>query len=493
MPDFRKLFEEVLRQRPDLSEATLSQLIEAKKQRVGAGYLTDGGALFLVASDLGVFLEHLASADLTLKDLYIGATEITILGRMFAIYPLRTYSRRDGSEGQYRRLILFDADQHGRVTVWDDKAQLIDQLKLTADTVIRVTKGYVKAGLDGRPILHVGVRGGIEVVEDRQLTSRIPTIADRTKEFTDVLTSEPYLAVTGILRTAPRVSEFVHDDGRPGSLVQLSLSTASGDREMRVAIWDADPRPFVEAPIDHKVRLVNVRSKVLPHGAVELHGDDGTTLQVVSKVFVTPVVRAEQPPPVQQKVFRVLSVGPPSRRLDGSVSASALVVDAAGNVFTLIARGPAHDELLSAGLGHAIAAEVKPLNPSTMLCDTPAAIRPEAEDPGLPGASSFTCKIRELADRTKPVFLEVIALARSSVQDITTKDGSIVRKAEVTVGDETGETKVVAWRGLAALLERIMPGDRLRLRGLIVQKGRDGSQQLLVRTFSSVERLTSPT
>ncbi len=99
MYDFEGLIEEVLRNKPDMSRDDIVELIEEKKRNVGAGYLTDQGALFLIAGELGVQLKPVTS-DLTLKDLYVGANDITIVSRVLAVYPISEYKKKDGGTGR---------------------------------------------------------------------------------------------------------------------------------------------------------------------------------------------------------------------------------------------------------------------------------------------------------------------------------------------------------------------------------------------------------
>ncbi|TLX97014.1 MAG: single-stranded DNA-binding protein, partial [Thaumarchaeota archaeon] len=49
MYDFDSLVEEVLKNKPELSRNSLMEQIEEKKNTVGSGYLTNQGALFLIA------------------------------------------------------------------------------------------------------------------------------------------------------------------------------------------------------------------------------------------------------------------------------------------------------------------------------------------------------------------------------------------------------------------------------------------------------------
>ncbi|MGH9923206.1 MAG: single-stranded DNA-binding protein, partial [Nitrososphaerales archaeon] len=77
MLDVKKMIDAILRQKINITEDTLLQMVEEKKQKIGAGYLTDQGALFLVAADLGIAIEESPRLEMSLKDLYAGAKEIT--------------------------------------------------------------------------------------------------------------------------------------------------------------------------------------------------------------------------------------------------------------------------------------------------------------------------------------------------------------------------------------------------------------------------------
>jgi len=73
--EFESLLSTLLEQKPDLSRSTVNEMIQQKKEKIGAGYLTDQGALFLIASDLGISLSEPLRVEMKLKDLYVGAKE----------------------------------------------------------------------------------------------------------------------------------------------------------------------------------------------------------------------------------------------------------------------------------------------------------------------------------------------------------------------------------------------------------------------------------
>ena len=52
LSEFETLMNKLLEQKPELSKTNIEERIKQKKEKIGAGYLTDQGALFLIASDL---------------------------------------------------------------------------------------------------------------------------------------------------------------------------------------------------------------------------------------------------------------------------------------------------------------------------------------------------------------------------------------------------------------------------------------------------------
>ena len=56
MSEFDALLGKLLEQKPEFSRTDVEEKIKQKKEKIGAGYLTDQGALFLIAADLGAIL-----------------------------------------------------------------------------------------------------------------------------------------------------------------------------------------------------------------------------------------------------------------------------------------------------------------------------------------------------------------------------------------------------------------------------------------------------
>jgi hypothetical protein len=280
MYDFDALVTEVLRNKPEISRDSLMELVQEKKRTVGSGYLTDQGALFLIAGELGVKLQHMITADLTLKDLHIGANDITVVARVLAIYPVAEFKKKDGSGvGRYRRVNLFDSNGVGRLTIWEDNEEAIKLSGIAVDAPVRVVSAYVKQGLDGKPNLNLGKRGRIEAIADPSIVSKLVSLSTLAKQVDQVQVGEVVFAVDGLALTDSKRSTFTRrDDGSTGSLTQFELK-GSGDKTTRVVIWDGIDLSEVKS--GSRVRVTNLRQKNGRQGEAELHGDSATVIQTL--------------------------------------------------------------------------------------------------------------------------------------------------------------------------------------------------------------------
>jgi ssDNA-binding replication factor A large subunit len=388
MYDFDGLVDEVLRNKPDMSREDIIEMIEDKKRNVGAGYLTDQGALFLIAGELGVQLKPMTS-DLTLKDLHAGANDITIVARVLAVYPISEYKRKDGGTGKYRRVNLFDSGNVVRLTIWDDNQDALKLDGVSEDTPIRISNGYVRPGLDGKPNLNLGRRGRIDVIGDAVLVDKMVSLSKLSRKPEDVGDDQNIMALEGVASSNSRSSSFVRGDGSQGSLMQFDVSGEGGKGNTRVVVWNPGAVPEVSA--GQSVLVTNLRVKKGNTGEREFHGDSGSAI-----------------------------------RIQGPGSAAVAI--------------------------------------------------------------SFT-KVNQVKGATGRMNLEVMALSKGTADDVNMKDGTKAKKAELVIGDDTGEITMIGWRGAAELLSGIEIGQKVRIIGATRQLSRMGVETLQLETDSKIEKI----
>ncbi len=462
MYDFETLIGELLQQKPEVSREEVLRRIEDKKRTVGAGYLTDQGALFLVAGELGVSLrKENASSDMTIKDLYIGANDVTVVARVLAVYPEATYNRKDGGKGKYQRLALFDGRNSVRLTVWEEGLEQVSKLGLQVDTPVRVASAYVKQGLDGRPNLNLGKRGRIEIVVDEKTYAKFPSISAVVQKVPKLTKEEQFVAVECVVTSEPRYSEFVRSDGSEGSLFQFGVA-GEGGRETRVVIWSPTAQP--ELKQGQKVKVTNVRARRSNSGDYEIHGDAGTTVILG--------------PAAEKLILRVAATS-------SSQSAKVLLGLGKDRKVRFVELGKGVKEPVQNDVIGVVPDETKQ---DRLYCRSPGSVEVIGDD-SFPGLDGLATKLQEVKEEDAQIMSEVIALSHGSVDDVRLRDGTTVKKGELVVGDDTGEMKVVAWRDLAGRVSGIQPGERLRLVGVASKSTKMKAWVLQLSNFSVIERL----
>jgi len=464
MYDFETLVEELLKKRPELTWAELDRKVGEKRETVGAGYLTDQGALFLVAGELGVSLQQVSSSsDMTIKDLYIGANDVTIVARVLSMYPVSTYKhKKDDGTGKYRRMVLFDGNQAVRFTVWDDQAEEVGTHGIEPDTPVRVVNAYVKQGLDGKPNLNLGRQGRIEVLSDTNLVSKLEPLSKVTEKLTKISLERQFLALRCVVNSEPRYSEFVRSDGSPGSLFQFGVVGEGRRDETRVVIWSPSSQP--ELRRGQRLVVTNLRSRKTQGGDLELHGDAGSAILVDKKGEVVELRTATVSEISSGKMLLALDAEKKVREVE---VANGVVVPLAGDAIVV----SADDE--SGG---------------RLICKTPESLK-IVQGGSVPDLGSLSTKLRDAKEDGASIMAEVIALSHGTADYVKLRDGTTVKLGELVVGDDTGEIRVVGWRELSAKIPGIQPGERLRLIGVLVKQTKLGAWTLELSRVTVIEKL----
>ncbi len=471
------MLETLLQQKPELNPEQVRDMIDEKKRKVGAGYLTDQGALFLVAADLGVSFENAQKMQAGLKDLYIGAKEVTVAGRIMNIYPVHKFTRKESNEqSTTRTLVIYDKDARVKVKLWDKHVAIPDEMGLQVGDIIKIVKGYVRAGLDGKPIINLGSYSAVETVRD---DSGIPTIDSLTISIGDITGTLDSAVVAGVVNANPRVTEFVNPRGEASKSLQLQISNEDNTRSLRAVIWNVDesrmPKVFKTGA---KVRLIGVKVKQgnpqYGNGDFEIHGDEGTIMQF-----------SGSQDDVEVMPLRVISVGEET----GRGSFMCLAVDRAGRPLTLTIDNTL---VSSAQLEPGKMIECVPsrvLGSSVVLSKDDSYIRLTDDDSTFPKLSKFEAKIKDVQVSQDPYVIEAIVLQPPETADVNTKSGETIPVTSTLIGDDTGEIRLVGWRNQSAAVNKLGVGDRLRLAAVTAGAGREGKAELTLRSYSSIIRL----
>ena len=463
MSEFDILVGKLLEQKPELTRDDIEEQIKHKKEKIGAGYLTDQGALFLIASDFGISLSGPLKVEMGLKDLYAGAKEISLETRVLNVSPAKQFSRKDGSPFYLRTMTVYDTNSTASVKLWDDKANLPGIENLKPGDLIKIIKAYVKSDLNGSQTINIGSGSNIEITDNK---SEIPTIDKITKDISELQEGQKDLVITGMIDGVVNSMEFTNSRGQPGKALRMRLKGKEGSA-MRVVLWGKDesdiPNMISQSA---KVRLLGVNIKNGNQG-LEIHGNDSTIIEIEGGKEAEPVI------------VRILSIATTENGKN-----MILGVDNKKNIYNITDYS---NSTSICNEGDVIECMPSKVYGNSVTLDNNSFVRKLENDKLIPSLSQIRTKINEIkADGN--YCIESIILKIPERRDIQTKSGESILLSEMFVEDDTGQIWVKGWRNQARLIDKCELGEIISITGVNAKAGLEGRIELTLTAFSKITK-----
>ena len=495
------MIEIVLQNKPDISAEDVRELIDEKKRKIGAGYLTDQGALFLVAADLGVSFENNQSNLTSIKDLYIGANDVNLSARIINIYPIRKYTRKDSNEEvQNRTLTIYDKDSSIKLRLWDQHVSFPEDYEVKPGDLIKISHGYAKSGLDNKPIINLGAKGLIEKSGDSNNNDdnhlEIPSLDSLSKTIDEIKEPIDNIIVTGILNSNPRVSRYVNFRNEQGKSLHIPLSNEEGTKTIRSIIWnineDKIPGIFTQGS---KVKLIGVKVKQgnpqYSNEEFEIHGDEGTIIQLQQiKSIDGENIKDEDEELDGGKVvvLKILSTG---SEFESTVNENFLAINKENKDFISLVVDPRLIEekiypgIIIEGIPNRVFGNV------IYFTDESSYLRivTETYESSFPQDSEIETKIKNIQVSEKPYIVEAIILQAPNTSNITTKSGEDITVSETLIGDDTGEIRLTGWREQSSKIAKLNVGDRVKIIGAVAGMGRENRIEVTIKPFTEIREM----
>jgi len=463
LSEFDDLLQKLLDQKPELTRSDIEEQIKQKKEKIGAGYLTDQGALFLIASDYGVTLSEPLKVEMSLKDLYAGAKEISLETRVLNLSPAKQFSRKDGSPFYLRTMTVYDTNSTASVKLWDEKANLPGIENLKPGDLIKIIKAYVKSDLDGSPTINIGSGSDIKTTDTK---SEIPNIDTITKDISGLQEGQKDLVISGMIDGVISGMQFTNSRGQPGTALRMRLKGKEGSA-MRVVLWGKDESSIPNMiSKEAKVRLLGVRVKSGNQG-LEIHGNDATIIEIEGGKEAEPVIA------------RVLSL---STMENGNNM--ILAVDNKKNLYNI---SDFSNSTSICAEGDVIECMPSKIYGNSITLDENSFVRKLDNDESIPSLSQTRTKINDVKVDGN-YCIEAIILKVPERREVQTKSGESISLSEMFVEDDTGQIWVKGWRNQARLIDKCELGEIVSITGLNAKAGLEGRIELFLTAFSKITK-----
>ena len=460
MSEFEELISKLLEKVPELSRSVIEERINEKKEKVGAGYLTDQGAIFLVAADLGVSLEQAQKSEVAIKDLYIGAKEVTLESRVLNISPTKQFTKKDGSSFSLRTITVYDNNSTASVKLWDEKANLPGLEDLKPGDLIKIIKAYVKSDLTGAPTINIGSGASIET---SQSESDIVSIDSKITDVSEISDDQRDLIVSGTLGSAMSLLEFTNSKGQPSKALKFRLR-GENKNLVNVVLWGKDESilPKVIGQ-DAKIKLFGVRTKTGMQG-LEIHGNDATLIDVEGDTEIQPTI------------VRLLAI-----EKDQAGNITGLAIDKSKKLVRITDAANTIDSFAKDDILECMPSKIFG---NTIQIDQDSFVR-KIDDETVPTVAEIRTKITEVSEGND-YSVEAIVLKAPERKDIQTKSGENIQLSEMFVEDDSGQVWIKGWRQQADLMDSYTLGDIITILGVNARPGLEGKLDLVLTPYSKI-------
>ncbi|ADC69474.1 nucleic acid binding OB-fold tRNA/helicase-type [Methanocaldococcus sp. FS406-22] len=222
---FKKLKKKVA-EALNISEEELDRMIDKKIEENGGIILKDA-ALMMIAKEHGIYGEEKDDEEFLISDIEEGQISVEITGVVTDVSDIKTFKRRDGSLGKYRRITIADKSGTIRMTLWDDLAEL----DVKVGDVIKIERARARKW---RNNLELSSTSETKIEKLENYEGELPEI----KDIYDIGELNPGMTATfeGEVISALPIKEFKRADGSVGKLKSFIVKDETGS--IRVTLWD---------------------------------------------------------------------------------------------------------------------------------------------------------------------------------------------------------------------------------------------------------------
>ena len=189
-----------------LSKEELVEKVEAKRTKL-SGLISKEGALQVIAAELGISFED---EKLKINELLPGMRKVKVVAKVITLYPVRTFTNKNGDQGKVANMIVADDTSNIKVVLWDtNHIELIEKGKIAQDIVIEIAGASMR---DNE--IHLGSFSEIKV--SKEILSNLKTEKQiKEKEICDLVLGD-YVKTRAFVVQAfePKFFEVNKETGR---------------------------------------------------------------------------------------------------------------------------------------------------------------------------------------------------------------------------------------------------------------------------------------
>jgi ssDNA-binding replication factor A large subunit len=273
-----EIIERILSEKPNLKLNDVKKIIQ-RKMAEASGFLTEEGAAYVVASEMGISLPEKAKAQIRIKDLVSGLNNVTVAGCVLSTYPIQSFKYLNGETGKRSGFIMADKTGVINVVLWNEKAELTD--KIFVNKIVKVTHGYVREGRDKKITIGVGLKGDVVHSPFDEDPSNYPETKDFFKKIDTLQERDNYVNVIGTVTHVFPIIVFERKGKEKGQVLRVNLMDETGT--IKSVFWNDQANLLIKLKTDDCLQIIGAHVKRGMDEKNELHVDEKSRVSILKE------------------------------------------------------------------------------------------------------------------------------------------------------------------------------------------------------------------
>jgi len=250
-------------QKTGLSKKEIQKRMEEKKLAL-KGLISDEGALFIVAKELGVEIQNKnkitsEKIEINISDISLNMKNLSLIGRIRETYPVNNFTRKDGTLGLVGSFLLHDSTGDIRIVLWDEKTKIIENDYFQKNELVKIINANIKIGRFNEKEVHIGRNGRIILSPDDVDYKKYPEIKEQLIFIKDINLNLRSITISGEISQIYPKHEFKRTDGEIGKVRSLVIGDSTGI--ITVTFWNQDVEKLSEYNLGDFVNISNLYPK----------------------------------------------------------------------------------------------------------------------------------------------------------------------------------------------------------------------------------------
>ncbi|TFF90737.1 MAG: DUF2240 family protein [Promethearchaeota archaeon] len=469
-----------------LSRKEIQDLVENKKKEL-KGLISEEGALFVIAKELGVDVkeenkELLKDIEIKTTDISPNMKNITLVGRVRNIRDVYTFDKKDGSQGQVASFVLADNEGEIRVVLWDQLANIVNDPAFEKNELVKILNAYAKKDKNGNTEIHLGRLGRVIIGPEDVDYKKYPKIKQAFTSIKNVSLNDRIVSIKGkILQKFP-INEFTRKDGEKGKVQSMNLMDQSGT--IRVTFWNEDVEKLSPFQTGDSISITGLSPRLSTYDekTIELYGNSNTELKEMDDTLEVEADQVEKISELQERkgivsfkgvINSVRDLKKVTTKSGEELSLFSFTVgDESDAIRATLWREDAENyaEKLNVGEGVYLKNVLIKFSSFSGRNEINLIKNSEIESIDLEIKADQVENIKELQERKGIVSFKGVISSVENLKKVTTKSGEELSLFSFTVSDESDAIRATLWREDAEnYAEKLNVGEGVYLKNVLIK------------------------